>query len=104
MKTQEIITSNLSEFGWCEIKQASRLLNAWVADGLPEDFDTQGVHIAMNRNSGFVFLVNEEYQVAMMNGDKLETWYHCCNCGNEGFKEDCEISEDGEHCCSCICD
>jgi hypothetical protein len=32
---------------------------------------------------------------AMMNGDKLEMWHNCSNCGHEGFAEDCQLNEDG---------
>ena len=42
----------------------------------------------MNTNSGFVFLVNEDYQSAMMNGDKLESFYSTPYNGIEGFFDD----------------
>ena len=38
-----------------------------------------------NKMSGNVFLTNSEFQVAMMNGDTLESFYSCLQCGNEGF-------------------
>ena len=93
MKTQETITTDLSKFGFREIKMASELLNAWIKNGLPEDFENNEVTVMMNTNSGFVFLTNSEYQVAMMNGDNLESFYSCPNCGHEGFKEDMEHGE-----------
>ena len=83
----ETVTTDLAKFGWRELKMAAQLLNAMVEQGLPIDF-ADGVSVAMNTNSGYVFLTNSEYDVAMMNGDKLEEWHHCPECGHEGFKED----------------
>lgn len=81
-------TRNLEEFGYREISMARELLGAWVDQGLPDDFEYDGVNIEFNPNSGCVFLVNSEFQVAMMNGDKLESWYTLPYSGEEGFKED----------------
>ncbi len=95
MQTQEIITKNLADFGFHEREELIQLLRAWHAQGLPEDFDNNEVHPVFNRNSGHVFLTNSNYDVAMLNGTKLETWYNCGNCGHEGFAEDCQLNDDG---------
>jgi len=100
MKTKEITTTNLSDFGYRERRMLLELLNAWEEHGLPKDFYEEEVECVMNKNSGYVFLTNSEYQVSMMNGDKLEIWHHCGNCGHEGFYEDCQLNEDG--CNECI--
>ncbi len=84
----EITTTDLSKFGHREREMARELLNAWYGQGLPEDFNDDAVTIMMNTNSGSVFLTNSDYQAAMMNGDKLESFYSCPYCGHEGFKED----------------
>lgn len=81
-------TSDLSKFGWRERRMAAELLTASCDGGFPDDFEDDEVTIMMNLNSGNVFLTNAEYQVAMMNGNKLESWYSCPYCGHEGFKED----------------
>ena len=92
-------TSDLSKFGGRERWLLVELLTAWDKQGLPEDFDNNEVVPMMNMNSGNVFLTNSEFQVAMMNGDKLESCYHCSNCGEEGFAEDCQLNDDGcNHC------
>lgn len=88
-------TTNLADFGYSERAELIRLLNAWHTQGLPEDFYNEDVHAMMNTNSGYVFLTNSEYEVAMMNGDKLERWYNCPNCGHEGFLEDCQLNDEG---------
>mgnify|MGYP001557947668 CR=1 FL=1 len=96
---EEIITTDFAKFGYRERKMAEDLLHAWNEDGLPEDFNNDEVVIMMNKNSGNVFLTNSEFQAAMMNGKKIETFYNCGQCGNEGFKED--VTKDGTHCTEC---
>ncbi len=52
---------------------------------LPESFGTAGVRVAFNKNSGYVFLVNDDYQCAMLNGHELAI-FHCTPYdGLEGF-------------------
>ena len=84
----KIYTENLSDFGYREIKLLRDILNAWLEDGLPDTFDNSDVRPAMNRNSGFVFLVNSEYQVAMMNENKLDLFHSLPYGGAEGFLND----------------
>ncbi len=86
----EITTTDLSKFGYRERAMAEELLHEWNEGNLPEDFYDDEVQIMMNILTGYVFLTNSEYQVAMMNGDTLESFYSCPECGNEGFLEDFE--------------
>jgi len=96
----DITTTDLSRFGSRERSMLEDLLKAWREQGLPEDFYPEKVKPMMNMLSGNVFLTNEDFQVAMMNGDKLESFYSCPNCGNEGFKEDFEdCCEEANPCC-----
>jgi len=67
---------------------AEELLHAWNEGELPEDFQDDEVTIMMNMNSGYVFLTNSDFQVAMMNGDVLEMFYTDLETGEEGFLED----------------
>lgn len=96
---KEIVTTDLGDFGSREWNLLLDLIKAKIEQGLPEDFFNERVTVAFNKNSGYVFLTNEEFQVAMLNGSKLESWYFCPNCGNEGFKEDCCLTEDGCDAC-----
>jgi hypothetical protein len=89
----EITTTDLAQFGWREKKMAAELLKAMVDQGLPGDFYDEKVTVMMNRHSGNVFLTNEDFQVAMMNGGELESFYSCPECGYEGFKD--EMAHDG---------
>jgi hypothetical protein len=84
----EITTTDFSKFGNRERHMATELLNAWESQGLPDDFYDNEVQIMMNSDSGNVFLINEDYQVAMMNGDKLESCYTTPYEGHEGFKDE----------------
>ena len=74
-------TENLADFGARERHLASELLKA----ELPENFYDQGVRVAFNALSGYVFLVNDDYQVAMFNGDKLAIHHTTGYSGLEGF-------------------
>lgn len=81
-------TTNLSDFGYRELEMLEELLRAMREQGLPEDFYNDEVHPMMNQISGNVFLTNSEYQVAMMNGDKLESFYTLSYHGSEGFLDE----------------
>ena len=94
--TNEITTTSLEEFGTREREMAEELLKAWRTQGLPNDFYDEKVKIMMNKNSGNVFLTNEEFQVAMMNEDTLESFYSCPECGHEGFKDEMDHEGDKE--------
>jgi len=94
-----ITTTNIADFGAREINILIDLLTAWRDHGLPDDFSDDEVIPMFNKNSGHVFLTNDSFQVAMLNGDKLESWYSCENCSHEGFRETCKITDDGcNHC------
>lgn len=81
-------TTDLAEFGYREMVELRNMLDSWINDGLPDDFENDGVHLMFNRESGNVFLTNSDYQVAMMNGKKLESWYFTPYEGREGFYDD----------------
>jgi hypothetical protein len=91
-------TTDFSRFGWRERELAADLLKALCEKGFPDDFDDDGVTIVFNANSGNVFFTNESYQVCMMNGDDLESFYSCPICGHEGFLDEMDHGEDDEDC------
>lgn len=79
-------TTNLADFGHRERQMAEELLSAWNNNGLPDEFDNDGVVIMMNQMSGNVFLTNNDCQVAMLNDEnELELWHNLPYCGEEGF-------------------
>lgn len=83
-----ITTTDFSKFGHRERELAEVLLKAWNTQGLPQDFENNEVTIMFNTHSGNVFLTNSEFQVAMMNGEILETYYTNFETGEEGFKDE----------------
>ena len=87
MNNEENPTDDLSRFGYRELKRASELLSVYCDEGKPE-FLVDNVRVFMNTNSGNVFLSDDDFNIAMMNGNKLEQWFSCPECGHEGFKED----------------
>lgn len=81
-----IVTSDLTKFGYRELDMAGDLLKAYAKNGC--DFLGYDTNVFMNSNSGNVFLADEDGGVGMMNGDKLEQWFSCPECGAEGFDND----------------
>ena len=81
-------TTDLSEFGNRERAIAIELMTEWNNGNLPYDFESENVQMMMNTTSGNVFLTNEYNQVAMMNKDKIESFYTSPNSGIEGFYDD----------------
>lgn len=84
-------TTDLSQFGARERSILVDLLQAWKKQGLPSDFIDDEVVPTFNTHSGNVFLTNADYQVAMLEGDKLRSFYNCPICGCEGFLEEIAI-------------
>lgn len=93
---ENIVTADLSRFGKREIELAKDLLDAYLKQGA--DFLGEGITLNFNMDSGYVFLSDSDYNVAMINDDKLEQWFSCPNCGHEGFLEDMEHGEDDKEC------
>jgi hypothetical protein len=97
---ENITTNKLEEFGIKGRNILIKLLQAWRDQGLPYDFCEEKVIALMNKKSKKVFLINNEYQVAMLNGEKLELLYSCKNCHHEGFQEICKFNDEG--CNECL--
>lgn len=79
---------NLEKMGYREIQMVQGILNAYLEQGLPSDFYDDGVTIEFNPNSGYVFLTNSDYQVAMLRWDKLESWYCTPYNGYAGYVDE----------------
>lgn len=89
-------TQDLSNFGYRELDMAGELLREYANN--PNVLPGDGVKVEFNPMSGNVFLVDEDYNVAMMNGDTLEQFFSCPYCGHEGFLEDMIHDHDDEDC------
>lgn len=97
--SNEIYTENLSDILSYkrEREEVRCILDAWGEHGLPADFDDKGVRIGFNRNSGNVFLVNDEYQCCMVVDGRLQSFYTSPYNGIEGFFEDLIEKYPGMH-------
>ncbi len=91
-------TQDLSSFGCRELDMAGDLLKALKTEKDKTAYLSDGVKVEFNPNSGNVFLVDEGYNVAMMNDDMLEDWFTCPYCGHEGFKENMEHEPEDSDC------
>ena len=91
-------TNDLSKFGYRELALAGKLLSALKTGNDKTEYLTEGIKVEFNPNSGNVFLVDDDCNVAMMNGDKLEDFFSCPQCEHEGFKEEMEHNADDKDC------
>lgn len=80
-------TTDLAEFGIREIKMARDLLDAWLRTGLPDDFEPDEVTVMLNPHSGWVFLTNAEFQTAVLDNNRLVSFYCSPYEGHEGTME-----------------
>ena len=74
-------TNDLSKFGFIELKEASKLLSAYIKDN---SMVGDNVKIEFNMNSGCVFLVDDDYRVFMQDEGSLYEFFTCSECGHEG--------------------
>ena len=82
-------TTNLADFGYRELALAGQILTAYAdRKEICPYFTGDGVQLMMNKNSGNVFLTDEDCNVLMMNGDNLEGFYSTPYEGHEGFLDD----------------
>lgn len=81
-------TRDLSRFGHVEKQEASELLGALNSRKDETQYLGDNVAVEFNPMSGYVFLVDDDYNVAMLNDDILEDFHTCPNCGGEGLSSD----------------
>lgn len=68
-------------------EEAKKIIDAIYNYGTPDDFDDEGSRFFWNADFGTLFLSNNENQVAVLRGDRLETCY-CTPTGIEGTREE----------------
>ena len=95
----EFYTEDLGDFGYTQLVKLRDLLDQYIENDLPDGYDTSGLKPAFNMNSGKVFFVNDDFQVAMINPNtnKLEIFYTLSYSGTEGFADELkEMYKDGD--------
>jgi hypothetical protein len=91
-------TQDFADFGQIEREEAGLLLRTFGTNRDDTLFLENDVKVEFNPMSGYVFLVDGDYNCAMMNGDRLENHFSCPNCGNEGMQSEFR-EEHTEECC-----
>lgn len=91
-------TQDLSDYGYRELDMVGDLLKAYKSNHDKTNFLGTGIKHEFNPNSGNVFLVDEDYNVGMMNGEDLEDFFSCPICGHEGFLEEMYHGEETPEC------
>ena len=89
--------NDLSKFGQRELKIAGELLTAYKSKNDDTTLLDENITVNFNQNSGYVFLSDDNYNVAVMEDEKLVDFLSCGNCGHEGTKS--EFLEHSEECC-----
>ncbi len=92
-------TQDFADFGHVEREEATKLLSTFGTSNDDTLFLESNLKIEFNPNSGYVFLVDEDYNCAMMNGDRLENHFSCPNCGNEGMQSEFRSEHSKSECC-----
>lgn len=99
----DIVTADFSNFGYREIDEAIKLLTYYKEDkqtSAVTAYMGDGVKVAFNTHSGFVFLTDEDYNSFLINSelDLLDIWVSCPNCGGEGFPEEVIANKQCDEC------
>ena len=90
-KFNDPVTDDLSEFGRSELITAEKLIHAYLNHNQTK-FLANNLKLYFNKKSGYVFLCDEDYNVAMLNEkEELIDYLICSNCGNEGLITDQEV-------------
>lgn len=101
--SNNIVTADFSDFGYVELGKAKDLLTAYMENKLArdsvKDWISDGLKICFNKNSGYVFFSDEDYNTFLLNeNDELDVWLNCPECGTEGFPKELIANE---HCNEC---
>jgi hypothetical protein len=70
-----------------EKQEMAKLEKARKLQGLPDNYSPVGVEIRRDKLSHQVFFFNAEKKMCMLQGDRLEIYYQCPTCHQEGFKD-----------------
>jgi len=91
---------NFEGWGWREIAEGSKLLELFFDDKMTRKFhqvfqsDPNSLTIGFNDSSGYVWLQDEDYNVAMERNGKLDIFFTDPETGEEGFYD--ELSKEAK--------
>lgn len=78
------VIMDFSKFSGKALSESIEILQSYQKYGCPDDMYEDGLQIMHNTESGMTFMTNSEYQVAVMENGKLESWYFTPYEGYEG--------------------
>ncbi len=83
------LTTDISKM---DLSEVTPMLTAYQEENTTRAFRAMwiddGTIPTLNQESGYCFLTNEEYQVAMNYDGKLSMFINCGECGREDFEQD----------------
>ena len=85
---------NFEGWGWREISEGSKLLELFFDDKMSRAFhaifeqDPNNLTLGFNDSSGYVWLQDENYNIAMVSKGRLDIYFTDSETGEEGFIED----------------
>lgn len=97
---EDPLTSDISKM---DLSEVTPMLTAYQEENTTRAFKAmwcdEGTIPTLNQESGYYFLTNDEYQVAMNYDDgKLSMFISCPECGREEFEQDWDL-ENGKTTC-----
>ena len=99
------LTEDITDIPLDEVVPLLTALDAWRSGStiaatkmFEASWYDQRTKVAMNNQSGYVFLTNEDWQVSMIDNGKLTMFLNCGQCGNEGLEGEFEVYDSCEGC------
>ena len=95
------LTTDISKM---DLSEVTDMLTAFQQGNTTKAFKAmwydEGTIPTLNEESGYCFLTNSDYQVAMMNGS-LSMFISCGECGREEFEQDWDLNKGKTTCEGC---
>ena len=97
--TDNYLTEDITDIPLHEVVPLLTALDAWRSGStiaatkmFQASWYDEKTHVAMNNHSGYVFLTNEDFQVAMIEDERLTLFLTCSECGREDLENEWEFS------------
>lgn len=87
-------TRDTRNFNIAQLQLAGKLLACIGTERDQTAILGKNVAVELNRESKIIFLIDSQFQVAVLDGNLLRDWFRCA-CGCEGF----EHTMSGKDCC-----
>jgi formylmethanofuran dehydrogenase subunit E len=99
MPYESPLTTDISKM---DLSEVTEMLSAYQEENTTRAFKAmwydEDTIPTLNQESGYCFLTNSDYQVAMMNEGMLSMFINCGECGREEFEQEWDL-ENGKTTC-----